>query len=136
MRQRIRWGRAQLFTVCMQACVPEKVLAKYFAIAYYTSILLTVNMSVIDIKTHKIGFTLSRVTKGARLSSCRRFPSRGSPGGPGGKRTLLLYLAVHHQTNVKTNPARTNVLQTSMICLRCVPCSVFRSEDELQCTAA
>ena len=64
--------------------------------------------------------------KGARLSSCRRFPSSGSPRGPGGKLTLLLYLAVNNQSKVKTNPAKTNVVETSMMI--CVDLFVFWSE--------
>lgn len=52
--------------------------------------------------------------KGAFLSSCGRFPIRGSAKGPGGNRYLRLFLTPNNHSRAKISPARKTVAEKSM----------------------
>lgn len=59
--------------------------------------------------------TLRKLLKGLCLSSWGRFPTSGSPMGPGGKLLFLLLLTLNSHSSTKISPAKISVAENSII---------------------
>lgn len=62
-----------------------------------------------------ITLTFTRVLKGALLSSCSRFPMRGRPEGPGGKRNCLRLFRFKSHSKTMSSPAEISVKNNSIV---------------------